>query len=901
MQYDPQQEMVPHDPLAERLTATAPNLHAELLAYLDRHRDTLFNRVRNGGPASGLEASAFAARMYDGLLDTLFRCASAILAPSPCLPRRALGAVGSYARSTLGLHSDIDVRIIVEQQDDQAEELARVLLYPLWDVRVSVGYQVVDIASLIDLAATDLRTATALLDWRHLCGDEGLSQELTVRAESGLFRDDDAAGFIERLETDTANRHERFGASVYLLEPDIKQGAGGLRDLDVALWVAKARWKASRFEDLVRLGVFVPRELNGLLAAQAHLCRVRNQLHLLAARRSDRLSFDRQETIASRLGYGDHVEGAERLMSEHYQHAQRICHARELIVGRALEKAKPLVPARRICPGLMAADDQIAIESTSALAFEPALALSVFQHAVMRRMRLRPTTREILRRALRLPNFRQAVRESPDAHQAFLSLCTTVRETRLRQDSPLGDMHDVGLLTTFIPEFNPVVGRVHHDTYHVLTVDAHSIAAVDSLRRLARGESAAPHGVLRRLAMEMARPKIVFLAVLLHDVGKAIGRKDHAVRGAPIAFEIAKRLGLSNDDAHEVAHLVRHHLALYHLATRRDIDDPDVIEEVTRIVHGREGLCELLLLTFVDVSTTSPDAMTEWKAALLERLFLNVEARLLGRSPGESRGAGAHARIERICRNHGDQGDKLCSFLRAMPERYVLGMDEPRIAAHAALAADRLPGEVRIAVFPTRAGALAEIVVLADDQPGLLAAIAAVLTANRFSVLEAQIHSRKQQDAATEAVDVFQIAASNGVTFEDVQRTLPRVETGLRNVLSGQASPDELVRPRLSASSGRPSPSVPTEVVVDNRASSTWTVVEAFTRDRPGLLYTLARTFRDLRLSIQLAKINTEGTRVADVFYVCDPDGSKVVSSERVREIERRLRESLDQPWEGNG
>jgi len=899
MQYDRQRIMTMEASIVERLGAAAPNLHAELLDYLQRHRATLDTDVRSAGASCGVPASTFAARMYDGLLDTLFRCVATVVPNGKMANRRALGAVGSYGRGILGLHSDVDVRLIVDRDDEHAESLARALLYPLWDARVSVGYQVVDVPTLVELAATDLRTATTILDWRHLSGDTGLTRELAEQVESRVFEDGNATAFIERLEVDTAVRHDRFGASVYLLEPDIKQGAGGLRDLDVALWVAKARWKVSRFEDLVRLGVFVPRELVELQNAQLHIWRVRNQLHLLAGRRNDRLSFDRQEQLAASLGFGDDLAGPERLMSEHYQHAQRISHALEVIVGRALEPRVP-EPVRRITPGLVAAEDHVAIESASALAFEPRLALSVYQHAVLRRRRVHPNTREILRRALKMPGFRTSLLESPDAHGAFLSLCTTIRETRLRHESPLGDMHDVGLLTTFVPEFSPLVGRVHHDVYHVLTVDAHSIAAVDLLRRLARGQTADPHGVVRRLATEMVRPQILFLAVLLHDVGKAIGRRDHATRGAPIAFDVARRFGLSGDDAHEVAHLVRHHLVLYHLATRRDVDDPDVFEEVARIAHGREGLCELLLLTYVDVSTTSPDAMTEWKATLLERLFLNVEAHMLGDSVAASRGASVRSRIDRMCRRDGAPDDALKAFLLSMPERYVLGTAEERVLAHAKLASRRARGTVRAAVFPTHAGVVAEIAVIADDKPGLLASIAAALTANRLSVLEAQIHSRTREDGTSEAVDVFQISAADGTTLDDVRRLMPRVEKNLLDILSGQTSAEALVQPRLLVTSGRASPAVRTEVVVDNRASSTLTVVEAFTRDRPGLLYVLAKTFRDLALSIQLAKINTEGTRVADVFYVCDSNGAKVTSGPQVETIERRLRESLEQPWEGS-
>jgi len=898
MQYDWHRIMTRDASMAGRLSDAAPHLPSLLQDYLRRHRATLEAKVQAAGPGSGIAAARFGAAMYDGLMDALFLAACGTLSGG-FQARGVLAAVGSYGRNTLGLHSDIDVRLLVDRVDDQAESLARALLYPLWDAHVSVGYQVVDPRTLLDLASNDLRTATALLDWRHVSGDLARSSDLACGARQRLFDGSGARAFAERLEADTASRHERFGASVYLLEPDIKQGAGGLRDLDVALWVAKARWNVTRFEDLVRVGVLVPRELEEIRGAQAHLCRTRNQLHLLAGRRSDRLSFDRQEEVASRLGFGRGVEGAERFMSEHYQHAQRVQHARDLLLGRALEPSRPS-PARRIAPGLVARDRQVALESPSALAFEPRLALAAYQHAVMRRMRVHPATREVLRRALRMSGFQTALRQVGDGHEAFLSLCTTVRETRLPQDSPLGDMHDVGLLTTFVPEFLPLVGRVHHDVYHVLTVDAHSVAAVDSLRRLARGEGWDPRGLFRRLAMEMARPTIVFLAVLLHDIGKAIGRTDHAVRGAPIAFEVAYRLGLCRDDAHEVAHLVRHHLALYHLATRRDIDDPDVHAEVARLVHGPEGLRELLLLTYVDVSTTSPDAMTEWKAALLERLFRAVESHLVGGTTRVLREAGVRSRITQACRDLAGDRDALRDFLSSMPDRYVLATEASRMAAHWKLASGRAVGAARVGAWPAHAGAASEVTVVVDDRPGVLASIAAALTASRVSVLEAQIHSRVRGDGRREAVDVFHIATPPHVDAPLVQRWASRVQASLDEILAGRVTADDLVRPRLRVGLGRASPAVRTKVVVDNRASSSFTVVEAFTRDRPGLLYLMAKTFRDLALTIQFAKINTEGTRVADVFYVCAANGAKVTDGSEVDEIERRLRASLDQPWEGS-
>ena len=876
-------------PRSGMLGALAPNLAIELVDYFRRHRAGVESLIEGADSRSGLDAGRAGARAFDGLLSTLFLAACSVVGAPGSGFRASIAAVGSYGRGALALHSDIDVRLLFEGDRDRAQRLAEEILYPLWDVHVAVGHQVVQVDELIALARQDPRTATTLLDWRGLSGDESLGSDLLRKAFDHVFSEAGVPAFVELLERDTLARHEKFGATIYRLEPDIKLGAGGMRDLDVALWAARARWRVQRIEDLVRLGVLVPREIAEIVAARAHLWRVRNQLHLAAKRRSDRLSFDQQERIAPLLGFGTGTDGAEAFMSAHYQHALAIMHAREIIAGRAMERPRSRRPAESdLGSGLKSFDGHLIFASAATLASHPDIALRIYEQAVRLESPIHPSSREALRRALRLPSFRQAVSASSSARSRFLALCSTVRETRLKQDSILGDIHDVGLLTTMIPEFEPLVGRVHHDVYHSLTVDVHSIAALDRLRQLARGSLPGDSPLACRLAAEMARPIVLFLAVLLHDVGKAIGGKDHSTRGAPIAFEVAKRLGLSEDDASEVSHLVNHHLALYHAATRRDLEDPLVIDDIARLVHGREGLRELYLLTYVDVGTTSPDAMTTWKAAVLEQLFQAVDAHLLGQ------GVSARSPVARLAASMSALPDTQ-AFLLSMPERYVLATDPSRVRDHARLVEERAPGKPSVAVFEATLGACAEVCVVTDDRPGLLAAIAASLAGNRLQVLEAQVYSRTRRDGGIEAVDLFMVRGPAHATIEDLRRAGSKMQKDLQAILDGALSPDDVVMPRmLAALAERPSPAVETRVVIDNRASTKLTVVEVFSRDRPGLLYVLASTFRDLGLSIEIAKINTEGTRVADVFYVSEPDGAKVKTGVRAEELRSCITTALE-------
>jgi [protein-PII] uridylyltransferase len=457
----------------------------------------------------------------------------------------------------------------------------------------------------------------------------------------------------------------------------------------------------------------------------------------------------------------------------------------------------------------------------------------------------------------------------------------------------VGELHDVGLLLAMVPEFLPVVGRVHHDVYHVYTVDVHSVAAVDRLRQLARGELAHEYPLATRLAAELARPRPLFVAMLLHDIGKgwpdATGsRKNHSRAGEELCNVILPRLGFTTEEIEEARGLVLAHLVMYHVATRRDLDDPSAIEEFCRSVRGREGLRNLYLLTVADVSTTSPTAMTSWKARMLEELYFAAERYLSGQK------AQADERIARVREGarllwDGPRG-MLDALLTCMPERYLLSNRPEAIVQHAHVVRERGGCGACVARVPSRHPEAAELCIVADDRPGLLASIAATLTASRLEVLTAEVYSHPV-GAEREALDLFWVRDRDGGTA-GVEQALPRLARDLEDVCSGKVTPTELLRLRTGSASPwreRPSPAVSTEILFDDRSSPRHTIVEVFAKDRPGLLYTLAQALHELGLSIAVSKINTEGTRVADVFYVSELDGSRVAQGGRHDAIREAL------------
>ena len=511
--------------------------------------------------------------------------------------------------------------------------------------------------------------------------------------------------------------------------------------------------------ELVRLGVLVPREAQEMAAAEEFLWRVRNRLHAHAGRRSDRLTFDEQESLALAMGYGndddprERATAAERFMQDYYLHARAVTRGRERILLRATPAKKRGKPIEvDLGHGIRLFDGQVTIAGVQELSMDPALALRAYAACIRHSAPLLPFAREAIARAASDPAWCVALRASPEAGPLFTDLICTVAEGKTRRGSIAGELHDVGLLLAMIPEFAPVTGRVHHDVYHVYTVDVHSVAALDSLRSMCRGELTQERPLATRLAAEIARPKPLFLATLLHDVGKGYpdasgSRKNHSQSGAELCDVILPRLGFSPEDTLEARHLISQHLAMYHVATRRDLDDPATIEEFCRLVRGREGLRDLFLLTVVDLSTTSPTAMTSWKARMLDELYFAADAHLAGAKDG----AFDEARLARVreAARLAWAGDRafLEAFLASMPERYLLANAPESIAAHAGVALDRGGATVHAAIVPSRHPEFAEVCVVAEDRPGLLARIAAAITAGRLEVLAAQVYSRASRRA----------------------------------------------------------------------------------------------------------------------------------------------------------
>jgi [protein-PII] uridylyltransferase len=894
--------------LPER-TAKPPS---HVSSYLQYHRGELLALLDLPASAGATFARRHA-QVMDGLVDSLFKAALAAL-PSHERVAVVLGAVGGYGRSLLGWKSDLDLWFVTEEAPERVRPLAEAMLYPLWDAGVSVGHQVGSINDLVEGARVDLPTATSLLDFRRLAGDAEVARKLEARAYDGIFSERELPAFLHRLEAEVSERYKRFGDSVYLLEPDVKCGAGGLRDVSIAMWAARARFRTAGINDLLRVGFLSARETEEIKSAEDFLWKLRNQLHRHANRRSDRLTFDEQEALAELLGYrarldplpedAEDAAGAmvEAFMSDYYRHARVVLRVRDQITARAmplLERRRPRV--LELGNGLQSFNDQMTFSKVAELETTPALAFRLYTEAVERGLSVLPFARDVIIRSTSTPEFCEMLRQSPEAAELFVKLVSNPQKSAFHNGSILAELHDVGLLIAMIPEFLPVVGRVHHDVYHVYTVDVHSVAAVDRLRALARGELMADQPLASRLAAEVTRPTVLYMATLLHDVGKAIGGRDHSQRGAQMARGILSRLGFSEADIDDGCHLIFQHLVMYRVAARRNLEDPATVAEFAGAVHGPEGLRHLYLLTVADLSTTSPTSMTKWKSHMLDELFLSTD-RMLKSSPTSTaaRVAALKTEVEK-CWDLAEDRSFLLDYLSSMPEGYLLSNGPSEIACHARVALRGREGMVTAAVVPSRSAEIAELCVVTGgrfcdplcvvtpDRPGLLASISAAISANGFDVHAAQVHSRRLGDGTLQAVDLFWITDRHQAA-DSIDYALQKLEQDLEKVITGSITPEALMRARSSGRhSERPAPAVSTEVTLDNRSSASHTLIEVVTRDRAGLLFTLSRAFFTLGLTIGVAKINTEGTRAIDLFYVTELDGRKVEDAARVEQVRDAL------------
>jgi [protein-PII] uridylyltransferase len=877
------------------------------LAAVREHLALEHRRTRSGSIVNGLHSD-----LMDRLVRRLFQIAESehFAQAGRVGERAAVLAVGGYARREMSIHSDVDLLLLHDGDvTPYVARLAERIQLWLWDAGLTVGCATRTVADTVELARTDATVFTGVLDTRFLAGDAVFFHEFTDAIRRELLGD--VESFLERQVESIAARHESYGESLYLLQPNVKEGAGGLRDYHAAIWAMRAVLPSARgLEDLLHYGLLTESEMEDTRAALDFLWWVRNELHLVAKRRQDQMSFDLQEQVAAARGYPDGGPDAplpvELFMGDYYRHARAIRNYSELAIeqcrARARRASTPPPQAVEVADGFRIVAGHLEIPHAAHLRERPLRLLTAFAIAQEHGVSLSRTAQRLVRESLHLID--DAFRSDPAATGVFLGIL----DAEQRVMRTLTSMNEVGLLARYLPEWEHIVCRWQHVIYHTYTVDVHSIFLVEELRRLWRGKYERVLPDLTDLMRRAEDRPVLFLGCLLHDIGKGFGAADHSAKGVERARGCIARLGLDPERAERVLFLVAQHLTMSHVGQRRDLSDPKTIFEFAKLVGDRENLRNLYLLTFADMRASSKQGWTEWRWALLRELFeraaevletgdadegvamATIESRV------ETRRAAAREELQRL----GVAEAKIDRFFEEMPRRYFVSHGPRQIARHArAFFAYKEARGVVVSVREMRAD-FSELIVCTGDVHGLYWRVAGTLTARGINIFASNVYTTR----SGLALEVYRVATPPG-DEDDRRRTWAAFEDSLRRVLAGDVRVEELVKRRRRPIGDTPTPSrMPASVTIENDESDFYTIVDVSANDRLGLLYDLTRTLAEHDLEIYVSKATTVLDQIADTFYVKDArDGAfkKLEDPARVEALRTALLEAAQLPEPADG
>jgi [protein-PII] uridylyltransferase len=852
-----------------------------LRAALFRGRMIAKERLENG--AGGIETATLLSSVTDEVVTALYDFTTVHLfrARNPTEGERmAFMAVGGYGRGALAPFSDIDLLFLRPYKPTaHTESVIEFMLYALWDLGFKVGHASRTIEECIKLSRQDFTIRTSILEARRLAGDEKLAEELKRRFRQDVVKGT-GAEFVAAKLKERDERHARAGATRYLVEPNVKEGKGGLRDLNTLFWIAQYLHPAQAKHGMVELEMFDRREVAAFVRAFDFLWAVRCHLHFATGRAEERLSFDLQPEIARRMGYGDRGDApaVERFMRRYFLIATEVgALTRAFCAKLEAEEAKRrpqglsrlLGPRHRshkdvVAPGFHQDGGRLTVDGPQVFETDPVNLLRLFRLADRLDLDLHPDAFTAATRALRL--ITPKVRRDPAATEAFLDVLARGRRTY----RTLSLMNEAGVLGRFIPEFGRIVAQMQFNMYHSYTVDEHTLRAVGVIADIDEGKLGADHPLSVSVMPLIDDREALFLAMLLHDTGKGgVGGQEKA--GARAARAASERLGLERQRVELISWLVEHHLVMSDYAQKRDVSDPRTVEAFARIVENPERLRLLLVITVADIRSVGPGVWNGWKGQLLRELYASTEKLFRGGrgsdfGPAKPDHAVIGERNALIAREPTAAG-----FASEMEDAYFSAFTLDEQMAHAELVRQARMEGLPVATARIRPDLnAAEVVVAVGDRLGLFADLASALSSLGADVVGAKVYTSK----AGQALDVFYVQDISGAPFgHDNPSRLERLARGLEQAARGERVGGEQGQPLDLRRAG--AFSIAPAVAIDNEASDDCTVVEASGRDRRGLLGDLAGAITGHGLSILSAHIDGYGERAVDAFYVQD-GGEKI-------------------------
>ena len=883
------------------------------LAAFRRHlarMQAMLRETFERGEISGLGAARLLGALTDGLIRTLYGYARSLdvgpAGPAEVGPGRlGIVATGGYGRGVLAPYSDIDLLFLTAPEPAPAVlRTVEFLLYFLWDLGLKVGHATRSVADCLEAAGRDCTIRTTLLDARHIAGDCALFEEFVASFRADCVAEG-AANFIAAKQAERLARHRRYGESPFVVEPNIKEGRGGLRDLQTLYWIARFAFGTRTMGELADPAgpageLLTEAEVRFARRSWDFLWTVRFHLHYIADRAEERLTFDLQPVVGARMGYTRHgrQDGVERFMRHYFltsREVTRLTHVLEPALLRAAlgpPAHAQETDAQLFASGFVLADGMLMSAPGREFHVEPVQMLRMLQVARDRGLALHPLAMRALirheRRAVEL-------RGDPETSALFLDLLCGREGDAADGAVWLKVMNEAGILGRLLPDWARIVGQMQFDNYHIFTVDEHTIEAINVLNTLERGELAEVAPIATELVNNLQSRRALYMAVLMHDIAKGRGG-DHSEVGAELALEVCPTLGLTAEETEMVSWLVLHHLLLSHTAFKRDIDDAKTILDLAEVIQSPERLRLLLVLTVADMRAVSTKVWNGWKATLLRELFARVAEVLAGSLSTTERDVRVHrAKEAALLLLHDWPEEEREKFVSLGYAGYWLGFDAETHARHARLIRD---AEARAAPLvvetqPLPARAVTEVTVYAGDHAGLFSQIAGALAVAGASIVDARIHTLTNGMA----LDTFWIQDAAGGAF-DAPHRLARLFVLIEQALSGRLKLAAEIRKISKAILGRRVRAihVPPRVVIDNHASNTYTVLEVNGRDRPGLLHDVTAAISEQGLQIASAHVSTYGVRAVDVFYVKDIFGLKVENERKLPKLREALLAALAGP-----
>ncbi|MFK7866556.1 MAG: [protein-PII] uridylyltransferase [Alphaproteobacteria bacterium] len=813
----------------------------------------------------------------------------------------AIIAVGGYGRGELAPYSDIDLLFLYYHKlSPRLEQIIESTLYFLWDLRLKVGQSSRSINECMALCKKDNTIFTTLLEARFITGHRAFFDELASSWTKQVLLPNQTKLLDAKLK-EREERHHRLGDSRYLLEPNIKDGKSGLRDLHMLHWGVELLFQTYDLAPLVEKEIISQDHAAQFMRAKDFLMTLRVHLHHWAGRAEERLTFTAQPEIAKRMGYKDHAgtSGTERLMKHYFLNARHIADLTRIFMGvfeRAqqssgwLSRLRPTKLTQKI-DGFYLKEGRLLPVETDQFKTQPVDMIRLFKLIADYDLDPHPDCWRMLGENLKqiTPN----LRKQKSANRLFMDILCAAKNS----ENALRLMSESGVLGRFIPDFGRVVAQMQFDMYHIYTTDEHTIRAIGFLNQIERGLSAALHPLASTLLPRIQRREVLYLAVFLHDIAKGRGG-DHSVIGAQIAHKLGPRFGLNKEETADAAWLVNHHLAMSKTATKRDLDDPKTIKDFVELVQSPELLRMLLCLTVVDIRAVGPNSWNNWKASLLRALYQRAEAAMLGGGVSNSQ---FHQRLQQ-------QRDQLYHLLEAdswaVPdiehylamagEQYLLQFEPETLRAQANLVNNaRLhPEQLHLTIDNNPVGDVTELTLCCPAHQGVFSRIAGSITMAGGEVIAATIATLS--DGLT--INHFIVQTSDGHRFIN-DKDIERLKTSIDHTLSGKID----VRQRMLNHLNRPlarreiEGTIQPSVFIDNDASNTKTVIEVKGRDRPGILYFIAGALAQQNLQLHSAKVSTYGEKLIDVFYVRDIYGHKITHPQKKRKLEQTLLDIFNQ------